>query len=89
MALRAGIDQTQIDAVVQPLDEFAWTPRQAAILTAVDELHTSRRIGDPTFEALRTHLSDRDLVELCVLVGHYEMIAGLINSLGIEEDVHR
>jgi len=89
MALRAGLDQAQVDAVAQPLDEFAWTPRQAAILTAVDELHASRRIGDPTFDALRTQLSDRDLVELCMLVGHYEMIAGLINSLAIEEDVHR
>ena len=87
MALRAGLDQTQIDAVARPLDAFDWAPRQAAILTAVDELHSSRRIADSTFEALRSHLSERDLVELCMLAGHYEMIAGLINSLGIEEDV--
>ena len=89
MARRAGLDQAQIDAVEQPLDEFPWAPRQAAILTAVDELHASRRIGDVAFEALRAHLSERDLVEFCMLVGHYEMIAGLINSLGIEEDEHR
>ena len=89
MARRAGLDQTQIDALAQPLGEFDWASRQAAILAAVDELHSSHRIGDQAFEALRAHLSESDLVELCMLVGHYEMIAGLINSLGIEEDVHR
>ena len=89
MARRAGVDQAQIEAVEKPLDEFPWAPRQGAILAATDELHSSRRIGDSTFESLRAHLSESDLVELCMLVGHYEMIAGLINSLGIEEDVHR
>jgi AhpD family alkylhydroperoxidase len=89
MALRAGLEQDQIDAVTKELGQFGWTPRQLPILTAVDELHSSRRISDPTFGALRTELSDRDLVELCMLAGHYEMIAGLINSLGIERDRHR
>jgi AhpD family alkylhydroperoxidase len=89
MGLRAGLDQAQIDAVTRELDGHAWTPRQAAILAAVDELHASSRISDSSFEALRVELDDRDLVELCMLVGHYEMIAGLINSLGIEQDRRR
>jgi len=90
MALRAGLTQEQIDALERGVADFAWTPRQAAILTAVDELHASRRIGDQTFDALRdAELSDRDLVELCMLAGHYQMLAGLINSLGIETDTHR
>jgi AhpD family alkylhydroperoxidase len=89
MALRAGLDQSQIDAVAGEPGAFPGTPRQIAILEAVDELHADRRIGDATFEVLRAELSDRDLVELCMLTGHYEMIAGLINSLGIEQDAHR
>jgi AhpD family alkylhydroperoxidase len=89
MALRAGLEQAQIDAASKDLGEFAWTPRQLAILEAVDEMHSLRRISDSTFESLRAELSDRDLVELCMLAGHYEMLAGMINSLGIEADTHR
>lgn len=90
MARRAGLSQAQIDAIDRDeIDGGDWSPRQAALLAAVDELHDDRRIGDATFARLRTELSDRDLVELCMLAGHYEMLAGTINSLGIERDVHR
>ncbi len=90
MGRRAGLTEAQIEgAATDAIEVGDWSPRQAAILRAVDELHEDRRIGDEAFAALREHLSDRDLVELCMLAGHYEMIAGTINSLGIERDTHR
>jgi AhpD family alkylhydroperoxidase len=86
---KAGLTPQQIDAVASDeLDPAGWSPRQLAILRAVDELHHDRRIGDATFASLRGELSDCDLVELCLLAGHYEMLAGAINSLGIERDEH-
>lgn len=89
MGLKAGLTPVQIDAVAgDDLDPDDWSPRQAAILRAVDDLHRDRRIEDATFASLRPELSDRDLVELCMLTGHYEMVAGTINSLGIERDEH-
>ncbi len=90
MGREAGLSDAQIGAVARDeLDAAAWSPRQLAILRATDELHDERRIGDETFAALRPELSDRDLIELCLLAGHYEMLAGTINSLGIERDAHR
>ena len=90
MGRKAGLSAEQIAAVERDgLDGAEWSPRQRAILAAVDELHDDRRISDATFAALRPELSDRDLVELCLLAGHYEMLAGTINSLGIERDAHR
>ena len=90
LARRAGLGQDQIEALERDqVDPSRWTPRQLALIQAVDELHADREIGDETFTALREHLSDRDLVELCMLAGHYEMLAGLINSLRIESDAHR
>ena len=90
IGLKAGLTRAQIDAAAADgLEAGDWSPRQLAILRAVDELHDARRISDETFAALRDHLSDRDLVELCLLAGHYEMLAGTINSLGIERDRHR
>jgi alkylhydroperoxidase family enzyme len=76
MGRKAGLSAAQTDAVAQDaIDPAEWSPRQAAILAAVDELHRDRRIGDETFAALRGELSDSDLVELCMLIGHYEMMA--------------
>lgn len=87
---RTGLTEAQIEAVSRAdLDAADWSARQVAIIRAVDELHADRRISDPTFAALRPELSDRDLVELCLLAGHYEMLAGTINSLGIQRDAHR
>ena len=86
---RAGLTTAQLDAVARDdLDPADWSAREIAILRAVDELHGDRRIGDETFASLRGHLGDRDLVELCMLAGHYEMLAGTINSLGVELDRH-
>jgi AhpD family alkylhydroperoxidase len=88
---RAGLTVAQMDAAAaDPLDPDAFSARHLAVLRAVDELHDDRCISDATFSALREHgLGDRDLVELCLLAGHYEMLAGTINSLGIERDEHR
>jgi alkylhydroperoxidase family enzyme len=90
MARKAGLSAAQVDAAAHDeVDPSLWSPRHGAILRAVDELHAERRIGDATYATLRGELSDRDLVELCMLAGHYEMLAGTINSLGIERDTKR
>lgn len=82
MARSAGLTEAQI--------EFReLTARQVAIVAAVDELHADRCVAEATFSDLRSHgFSDRDLIELCLLAGHYEMLAGAIRSLGIERDRH-
>lgn len=90
MGRHAGLTDEQIGAVAtNDAATGPWSPRQRLLLAAVDELHRDNRIADATFAGLRPMLSDRDFVELCMLAGHYELLAGLINSLGIESDVHR
>jgi AhpD family alkylhydroperoxidase len=87
---RAGLGEEQIAAVAEErIADGPWSPRQLLLLQAVDELHRDDRISEETFRGLRPMLSDRDLVELCMLAGHYALLAGLINSLGIESDSHR
>lgn len=53
---------------------------------AADELHDRRVITDRTWRALAAQLTERQLVELCFLVGHYEMLAMTLNSLGVEPE---
>ena len=85
---RAGLTTEDVERVRQGPDAPGWSPRQAALLRAADEMHELRDVTDGTWAALREHLDDRDLVELCLLIGHYEMLAMTINSLGIQPDRH-
>jgi len=89
MGLAAGLTAAQLEAAAGDPAAAALTARQRLLLRAVDELHRGDSIGAATFAELRRELSDRDLVELCMLAGHYRMLAGMINSLAIEPDARR
>ena len=57
--------------------------RDAAALDACEELCREKRISDSTWQALSQRFSEGQLVELTLLVGHYEMLAGFLNSAGL------
>jgi len=86
LAARAGVPRTAIDAVPCWTDHDLWTPRQHLLLMATDELHGRRTITDATWASLAARLRERELIELCMLVGHYEMLAMTLNSLGVEAE---
>jgi alkylhydroperoxidase family enzyme len=82
---RAGLTEDEIARTGED-GVSGWGPRETALLRAADELHDARVLSDELFAELRTHLSEPELIELCLLVGHYEMLAMTINSLGIEPE---
>jgi alkylhydroperoxidase family enzyme len=86
LARRAGLATRDIARAVDGPDAAGWRPRQRLLLRAADELHDHRTITDRTWQALSDELTDRQLIELCLLVGHYEMLAMTLNSLGVEPE---
>jgi alkylhydroperoxidase family enzyme len=86
---RAGLSDEQIERVGDGPDAPGWTDKERTLLRAVDELARDRFIADATWAALRPHYDDRQLIELCMLAGHYEMLAGTLNSLGVQPDERR
>jgi len=89
LARRAGVSRAAIDAVpcwAHPARHDVWTARQRLLLLATDELHRQRMITDATWASLDAQLGERELIELCMLVGHYEMLAMTLNSLGVEAE---
>ena len=52
-------------------------------MRTVDELHGTRTISDELWAQLRPLLSDKELIELCLLIGHYEMLAMTLNALRV------
>jgi AhpD family alkylhydroperoxidase len=82
----AGLSAELIARVRQGPEAEGWTDREALLLRAADELHADRAIPASLWEELRPVLSDKDLIELCLLVGHYEMLAMTLNSLQVQPD---
>jgi AhpD family alkylhydroperoxidase len=66
-----------------------WSDRERVLLTAVEELHHARDITDDTWAALRTHFPERAAIEICLLAGHYELLATTITALRIPVDQPR
>jgi alkylhydroperoxidase family enzyme len=86
---RAGLSGAEIARVREGAEAEGWSPRQAALLRAAEELVEDRRIGDETWSAVERELSVNQRIELCLLAGHYAMLAGTLNSLGVERDHSR
>jgi AhpD family alkylhydroperoxidase len=86
LGARAGLAAEEIARVRVGPEAPGWTPRRKLLLDAVDELHRDGRIGDELWARLSTQWTDPELIELCLLTGHYIMLAMTINSLGIQLD---
>jgi AhpD family alkylhydroperoxidase len=82
----AGLTAEEIARVREGPDAPGWSPRRQALLRAADELHADRTISDASWEPLRAQLRDHELIELCLLVGHYQMLAMTLNALQIQAD---
>ena len=86
---RAGIGPADVTRVQEGPAASGWTPREAAILAAVDELHATGDLGDAAWTALSARLDERERIELVLLAGHYEMLATAIAALRIAPDAPR
>jgi alkylhydroperoxidase family enzyme len=86
LGVAAGLDPDDVERVPQGPGAAGWSRRQELLLRAADELHAERTISDSLWAELRPLHSDRELIELCMLVGHYEMLAMTLNALGVQPD---
>lgn len=83
----AGLGADDIARVRDGPAASGWTRRQALLLRAADELHSqARAISDDLWRGLAAEFDEPELIELCMLVGHYEMLAMTLNSLRVQPD---
>lgn len=86
MAADAGLFPPLIAGIREDLVGAIYSQHQEALLRAADELHGERQLSDSTWSELRQRFSDEQMIELCMLVGNYEMVAMTLKSLRVEPD---
>jgi AhpD family alkylhydroperoxidase len=86
IARRAGLDDADLERVTTGPDAGGWSARERAILAAVDHMHDTGDLDEAHWDDLRAHLNERECIELCMLAGHYEMLATTIAALRIAPD---
>jgi 4-carboxymuconolactone decarboxylase len=86
ISLAGGLERETIDRVLDGPDAAGWSEHEAALLRAADELHQGSRISDETWAKLAERYDADELIETTMVIGHYTMLAGALNSLGVELD---
>jgi alkylhydroperoxidase family enzyme len=86
IGLGVGLAQAEIDRVPAGPSAAGWSPFDAALLAAADELHADACVSDATWRALAERYGETQLIEVPMLVGQYHMVAFTLNSLGIQRE---
>ncbi len=83
IASSAGLTAAEIENLKQGSSHASWSPHERAVLEATEQLHAGARISEPTWRELARQYDERQLIELPMLVGGYQMIAYVQNALQV------
>ena len=86
---RAGVTAADVERVRAGSAADGWTSQERLLMTATEELLETRDLSDATWSALRAAYDERTLIELLLLVGHYDMLATTLMTLRLQPDPPR
>jgi alkylhydroperoxidase family enzyme len=89
IALRVGLIPDEVAGVADGPSADAFTQRQRTLLAVSDELLARRALSDTTWSAMKATLGNRQAIELCLLIGHYQGLASAIGGLAIQIEHNR
>jgi alkylhydroperoxidase family enzyme len=86
VAADIGMPEEEVERVAVGPEAEGWSPLDAALLRAVDELVADARIGESTWAVLSSELDAQQLLDLVFTVGAYETLAMVMRTVGVEVD---
>jgi len=84
MGKEAGVTDDEIRRVSVGPGAPGWTPFEAALLQAVDELHADSFISDAIWQALAQRYNEQQLLDLVFTAGQYRLVCMALNSVGVQ-----
>jgi AhpD family alkylhydroperoxidase len=86
LGAEAGLTAEETNAALDPSIPHGWSDAESRLLDFVDELLASDVVSPDSWNLLESDFSETERLELLVLVGYYRMLAGVLNTLGVEVD---
>ena len=86
IAQSCGITAEEVEAVTRGAEAGTWSPLEAGLLAATDQLLDHYRVDDETWARLAEQLDERQLVEMLFVIGTYVCLAMVFDSVGLELD---
>jgi len=82
----AGVTPQQVEALRDWRRSGLFGAAESALLAYTDAMTRDVTVADDVFEPLRKHYSERDVVEITVLVAAYNMHTRLLKALDIDPE---
>jgi len=88
LSVPEGLSEAESGALVDWQKSKFFDARERAALAYADAMTRDIAVPDAVFEALRPHFSERQIVELTVLIGIYNMHTRVFRALRIDPEAH-
>jgi len=85
-AAPAGVTPREVEALRDWRTSGVYGERESALLAYVDAMTRDVAVPDAIFDGMRKHFSEREILELTVLIGAYNMQTRLLRALDIQPD---
>ena len=86
---RAGLTSAEIEGILAAEVVATLSARESVLRESAKILVRDKDLDDGQWAALRTVTTEREAIELLLLVGHYDMLATTLMTLRLEPDRHR
>jgi 4-carboxymuconolactone decarboxylase len=83
-----GLTDAECDALADWRNVASFSARERAALAYTDAMTRDIAVSDDVFDALRPHFNERQIVELSVLIGLYNMHTRVFTALRIDPEPH-
>jgi 4-carboxymuconolactone decarboxylase len=85
-ALQEGLTPAHVSALSDWRSSNLFNQQQRALLAYVDAMTLQIDVPDEVFTILRTHFSERQTVELTILIGAYNMLTRFLKALRVDPE---
>jgi alkylhydroperoxidase family enzyme len=86
IGLGVGLTEDECQRIKAGADAPGWSPADAALLRASDELHNDHFIGDKTWAELRAHFDEKQCMDVVFTACQYTQVSMLLNTFGVQLD---
>lgn len=86
IGLRSGLTAEEIERIKKGGGAPGWSPPDAALLRASDELHNGQFITDATWAELGKHFSQKQCMDVVFTAGQYTQVSMMLNTFGVQLD---